>query len=90
MIILAKRIIVGDGRSILLDHGLLISPDGRIAAIGKRADLAAQHPEEEVLDYPDCTLLPGLIDMFFMRRLPKLRGGSRQGGSFDSPAFDTV
>ena len=63
MIILAKRIIVGDGRSILLDHGLLISPDGRIAAIGKRADLAAQHPEEEVLDYPDCTLLPGLIDL---------------------------
>ena len=63
MIITAKRVIVGDGHTVYLDYGLLVGPDGRIAALGKRGDLLRQYPEAEILSYPDCTLLPGLIDL---------------------------
>lgn len=63
MLITAKRIIVGDGHSVYLDHALRIGEDGCIADLGKRSDLLARYPGEEVISYPDGTLLPGLIDL---------------------------
>ena len=63
MIITAKRLIVGDGHSVYLDHGLRIGQEGRIVQLGKQAELIANYPEEEVLSYPESTLLPGLIDL---------------------------
>jgi guanine deaminase len=43
--------------------GLLVIQDGRIARAGDTSDLLAEVPPETTVDhYPDCLILPGLID----------------------------
>lgn len=63
MIITANRIVVGDGHSVYLDYALRVDGDGRIAAFEKKNELLARYPGEEVVSYPNSTLLPGLIDL---------------------------
>jgi len=62
MILTAKRIITGDGSTILDNSGVYIA-GGEIAAIGTAAELTAKYPNAPVRHYPDATLMPGLIDM---------------------------
>lgn len=63
MIICAKYLMTGDGKTVLNDKAVLTGSDGKIAKIGTKEELVKEYPEEEVKDYGDATLLPGLCDM---------------------------
>ena len=77
MIITAKRLITGDGKTVI-DHGALLIKGDSIADVGIITDLKALYPEEPVVDYGDAAMLPGLIDMhvhvghWFNRSNPEL------------------
>ncbi|MCL2006545.1 MAG: amidohydrolase family protein [Treponema sp.] len=62
MIITGKRIITGDGKTIM-EGGALYLKNGLIEDIGPVNDLVAKHPEDEIADYGESSILPGLIDM---------------------------
>lgn len=63
MIICAKYLIIGDGKTVLTDQAVLTGRDGKIKKVGGKDDLIRQFPDEEVKDYKDATILPGLCDM---------------------------
>lgn len=58
MILTAKRLITGDGETVLQNSGLLLR-DGRIAAVDTLSCLQNAYPEEEVLDYGEATIPAG-------------------------------
>jgi len=62
MLITAKTIVTGDGKTVLQGSALCLEGN-RIKAIGPLDQLKAQFPGEEVKDYGDATILPGLIDL---------------------------
>ncbi len=62
MIITAKTMVTGDGKTVLRDYGILLK-GGRIETIAPFAQLQKDFPDEEVKNYGDATVLPGLIDM---------------------------
>ncbi len=62
MIIYAKTVVPGDGKTVLRDSGLVIG-GGRIKNLGPLGELKALYPDEETMDYGDATIMPGLIDM---------------------------
>ena len=62
MIISAKYLITGDGKTVLTDKAVLIENE-KIGKIGELEELKKQYPDEEVKEYGDATLLPGLCDM---------------------------
>ncbi len=62
MIVTAKTMVTGDGKTVLHDHGILIKKE-RIAALAPIEQLKSNFPDEPVRDYGDATVLPGLIDM---------------------------
>jgi cytosine/adenosine deaminase-related metal-dependent hydrolase len=45
-----------------LDDGAVLQVDGRIAEIGPFAELAARHPDVEILGDADSLVIPGLVD----------------------------
>ncbi|WP_371589109.1 amidohydrolase family protein [Streptomyces virginiae] len=60
MLITAGRILTGDAD---VTNGAVLVRDGIITAVGLRADIEAQAGSDEPRqDFPDSTLLPGLID----------------------------
>ena len=60
LVVLADLVIDGTGRAPI-EGGAVRIEDGRIAAVGRRADVAV--PEgAEVIERPGETLLPGLVD----------------------------
>ena len=63
MIICAKYLMTGDGKTVLENKAVLTGEDGKIKKIATKEELAAAYPDEEVKDYGDATLLPGLFDM---------------------------
>lgn len=63
MIITAKKIITGDGSTVLKDAAVFVNEKGRIEKIGKASELKGMYPDEELTEYPESTLLPGLIDL---------------------------
>lgn len=62
MIITAKTIITGDGVTVLRDGGVVICGD-RIKDVGPLAELKRLYVDEEVIDYGEATIIPGMIDM---------------------------
>ena len=62
MIIKAKRLISGDGKTVLLDGAVCFKND-RIIETGQADKIRQKYPDHEFLDYEDSTILPGLIDM---------------------------
>lgn len=64
MILIADKLITGDGKSVLDKSGVLVR-DGKIIEVEKAEGLTKLYPGESVHDYGDATLLPGLIDMHF-------------------------
>lgn len=62
MIICAKHMIIGDGKTVLENQAVAIE-NGKIKKIGTKEALAKEFPEKEVKDYGDATILPGLCDM---------------------------
>lgn len=63
MIICAKYLMTGDGETVLEGQAVLIGGDGKIKKIAPKEELVQDFPEEEVKDYGEATLLPGLCDM---------------------------
>ena len=63
MIICADYLITGDGKTILSNQAVRVGKFGKIEKIGKREEILKEFPQEEVKDYGDSTLLPGLCDM---------------------------
>lgn len=63
MIIAARHLITGDGKTVLENRAVLVGTDGKIQRIGEPSVLMREFPQEEVKDYGDATLLPGLCDM---------------------------
>ncbi len=63
MIIAARYLMTGDGKSVLENKAVLTGTDGKIKRIGAKEILMKEFPEEEYKDYGDATLLPGLFDM---------------------------
>jgi imidazolonepropionase-like amidohydrolase len=62
MIIAADRILQGDKNAAQEGNAVLVR-DGVIRAIGETGRLTAEYPEEELKEYPGCTLMPGMIDL---------------------------
>ena len=60
MILAARTIIPGDGKTVLKDQAVRVQ-DGRITAIGPLDSMRTG--DEPVRDYGEATILPGLIDM---------------------------
>ena len=50
MIISAKHMITGDGKTVLEDQAVAIE-DGKIKKIGTKEELIAEFPEKEIKDY---------------------------------------
>ncbi|MFR2490993.1 MAG: hypothetical protein ACLS9B_10660 [Coprococcus comes] len=63
MIISTKYLITGDGKTVLTDKAVYIGEDGKIGKIASKEELLKEFPQEEVKEYGDATLLPGLMDM---------------------------
>lgn len=63
MIISAKYLMTGDGKTVLEDKAVLVGEEGKIKKIASKEELVAEYPEAEVKEYGDATLLPGLCDM---------------------------
>lgn len=63
MIISTKYIMTGDGKTVLENMSVLVGADGKIQKIAAKEDLVKAFPDEEVKDYGEATLLPGLCDM---------------------------
>lgn len=63
MILCANNIIVGDGVQVLRDSAVRIDEQGKIGAVGTRADVTAAYPGDEVKDFGDATIFPGMCDM---------------------------
>jgi len=61
MLITSKKIITGDGKTVLTGNGIYIK-DGIIKKISTLADLKKLYPDEQVIDYGDAAILPGFID----------------------------
>ncbi|MEI3219125.1 MAG: amidohydrolase family protein [Lachnoclostridium sp.] len=63
MIYCGKHILTGDGKTHLTDGAVVVNEDGVICDVGAKDEMTAKYPSEEVKDYGDVTLLPGLCDM---------------------------
>jgi imidazolonepropionase-like amidohydrolase len=63
MIISAKYLMTGDGKTVLENQAVRTGEDGKISRIAPKEELIQAFPDDEVKDYGDATLLPGLCDM---------------------------
>lgn len=63
MIYCGKHVLTGDGKTHLMDGAVVVNAEGVIQDVGLKAEMTAKYPSEEVKDYGDATLLPGLCDM---------------------------
>lgn len=61
-ILTAEAVIAGAEDSTARAAAVLIGVDGRIAAVGEAAVLAAAAPDAARLDLPGCVLMPGLVN----------------------------
>lgn len=62
MIIQAKHLVNGDGKTALQDAAVVVKND-KIRDLGPAAEVKGRHPGERVVDYGEATILPGLFDM---------------------------
>lgn len=57
----AQRVILGDGKTIIENGGVVYAKD-TILAVGNAEELFKEFPQAEIRDYGDGTILPGLMD----------------------------
>ncbi|MDD6188786.1 MAG: amidohydrolase family protein [Clostridiales bacterium] len=62
MIISADRILVGD-RSTIVEGKAVCMQGGRIKMIAPLKDVKNAFPGEDIVEYPGCTIMPGMIDL---------------------------
>ena len=63
MIISAKYLMTGDGKTVLEDKAVLFDETGKIVKVADKEELVKAYPDEEIKDFGDATILPGLCDM---------------------------
>lgn len=63
MILKAKYLITGDGKTCLKDQALFLDKNGKIGWIGDAKEADKLYPDEQIKDYGEATILPGLFDM---------------------------
>lgn len=63
MIYCSKHLITGDGKTYLQDAAIVVGESGKIQDLGKKEEMLKTYPREEVKDYGEATILPGLCDM---------------------------
>ena len=61
IVVFPGRLLIGDG-SPARAGGALVIEDGRFATVCERVDLGARPEADRVIDAPDATAMPGLID----------------------------
>jgi cytosine/adenosine deaminase-related metal-dependent hydrolase len=61
MLLLSARYLVCSPLAVLADGAVVVDGD-RIVAVGSADKLVGQYPDCERLDFPDCSLLPGLVN----------------------------
>ncbi|MDT2759493.1 amidohydrolase family protein [Enterococcus xiangfangensis] len=57
----ARHVITGDGKTVIEDGGVVYAED-IILAVGKAAELEKEFPQAQVRDYGEASILPGLMD----------------------------
>lgn len=63
MIICAKTIFTGDGKTVLKDAAVMLNEAGKIQKVGAKNEIIQAYPNEEVTDYGEATIFPGMFDM---------------------------
>lgn len=63
MIVTAKYLITGDGKTLLESHAVRLDAYGKIEHIAPVKEMKERYPSEEIRDYKEATLMPGLFDM---------------------------
>ena len=63
MIYCGKHLLTGDGKTHIKDAAAVVGKNGKIQDVGTKAEMTKKYPGEEVKEYGDATLLPGLCDM---------------------------
>jgi cytosine/adenosine deaminase-related metal-dependent hydrolase len=58
-------------------NGAVAFSDGIILDIGRRDQLVREHPEARIIDRPDCTILPGLVNAHTHLELSEFACGAR-------------
>lgn len=54
--------VTGDGKTVISNGAVLVDDTGKIAKLGTREDLTEAYPGENVIDYGEASILPGLVD----------------------------
>lgn len=72
MLVSAEWVIPGDGFPI--QKGAVRVRGSRISAVGTLYDLRSQFPQDPIHDYPDCTIIPGLVNAHTHLALTCLKG----------------
>ncbi|GCF94594.1 amidohydrolase [Enterococcus florum] len=57
----AEKVITGDGKTVIEQGGVVYQRE-QIVAVGKAEELEKEYPAAEVQEYPEGTILPGLMD----------------------------
>lgn len=63
MILKAKYIITGDGKTVLENNAVVLDEYGKIKMVGSLENVSKEFPDEKVKDFGESTILPGLFDM---------------------------
>ncbi|MCP1111413.1 imidazolonepropionase-like amidohydrolase [Lachnospiraceae bacterium PF1-21] len=63
MLLTAKNLIIGDGKTNLRNGAILIGENGKIKEVGLLSQLQAKYSNEAITDFQDASILPGLTDM---------------------------
>lgn len=63
MLITARKIITGDGETVLENAAIYVNGSGKIEKVGTTDELKKLYYEEPIKEYSNSTLLPGLIDL---------------------------
>lgn len=74
LLVRAGRIVTMDSERRIIEDGALAIEDGRIVAVGPRAEIEAAHQAARTLDYPDGILLPGLLNTHTHAAMSLFRG----------------
>jgi 5-methylthioadenosine/S-adenosylhomocysteine deaminase len=62
MILAGDHLLTMDGSNSVIKDGAVLIQDGRIAAVGRLAEIRATHPSAPVRKIANSVLMPGLVN----------------------------
>ncbi|MDD3140694.1 MAG: amidohydrolase family protein [Lachnospiraceae bacterium] len=63
MIYCSNHLITGDGVTLINGAAICVDTNGKILSVGTKSAVLNNYPLEQIIDYGDATILPGLFDM---------------------------